>query len=104
MIRTVSGIQIRSTNFETVELLRTSFESWAGELSDSRGHPVHFSLVDLYFEAHPDPAERAFLRTLPTNFALRAQDVARLSKAGRELLRRSPPLREALAQIAELPD
>jgi hypothetical protein len=104
MIRIVSGIQIRSSNFETVELVRNSFEGWASELSKSRGHPVHFGLVDLYFEAHPDPEERAFLRNLPTNFALRAEDVIRLRAAGRELLRGSPLLREALEQVAALPD
>jgi len=104
MIRIVSGIQIRSSNFETIELVRTSFEGWASELTQSRGHPVHFGLVDLYFEAHPDPAERAFLRNLPTNFALRTEEVARLRAAGRELLRRSPMLREVLEEIAELPN
>jgi len=102
LIQIVSGIQIRSSNFETVELVRTNFEEWARELSRRRGHPVDFRLVDLNFGAHPDPSERAFLRNLPTSFALDAASVDRLRAAGRELLRKSPVFHEAIESMAKL--
>jgi len=103
LLRTVAGIQTRSTNFETLELMRSSFDGWARELSEKRGHPVDFRLVDLYFDALPDPAERSYLRNLPTSFVLDDEAVDRLRAAGRKLLRTSPAMREALERMAELP-
>ena len=103
LIQTVTGIQTRSSNFETIELVRSSFEGWAREISERRGHPVEFRLVDLYFDALRDPSERAYLRNLPTSFVLDDEAVDRLRAAGRELLRSSPLMHEALARIAELP-
>jgi NTE family protein len=102
MLATVSGIQIRTFNFETIELVRTSFGEWAEELSRRRGTPVDFELVDLYFHAHPSRRERAYLRNLPTSLGLSDEAVVRLRAAGRELLRRSPAFQRALAGMAAL--
>lgn len=103
LIRVVTGIQTRSTNFETLELVRSSFEKWVRELSARRGHPIGFHLIDLYFDALPDASERAYLRSLPTSFRLDREAVDRLRAAGRELLRTSPQMQEALHRISELP-
>jgi NTE family protein len=103
MLGAVSGIQIRSFNFETVELVRTSFEEWAAELSRQSGQPVAFQLVDLYFDGLADPAERAYLRNLPTSFRLPDEAIDRLRAAARELLRASPAFQEALASMRNLP-
>lgn len=103
LIQTVTGIQTRSFNFETIELVRSSFDRWTQELYEKRGHPVEFRLVDLYFDALTDPAERAYLRNLPTSFVLDDEAVDRLRAAGRELLRSSPPMQEALERIQALP-
>jgi len=103
LLRTVSGIQIRAANFETLELVRTSFQEWARDLSSRRGHPVEFRLVDLSFDGLSDPAERAYLRNLPTSFALDGEAVDRLRAAGRKLVRGSPVMHEAIARIAGLP-
>jgi NTE family protein len=72
-------------------------------LSEKRGHPVDFRLVDLYFDALPEAAERTYLKNLPTSLVLDDEAVDRLRAAGRKLLRTSPPLREALEGMAELP-
>jgi len=104
LIRTVTGIQTRSTNFETLELVRSNFETWARDLSERRGEPVEFRLVDLYFDEIPDPAERAYLNNLPTSFVLDEEAVNRLRTAGRTLLRNSPAFRDALAGMAHLPN
>ncbi len=103
LIRTVTGIQTRSSNFETIELVRSSFEGWARELSEKKGHPVEFRLVDIYFDALQDRAERAYLRNLPTSFVLDDEAVDRLRAAGRKLLGSSPLLKDAIARIQELP-
>lgn len=103
LLGTISGIQIRSFNFETIELVRTSFEQWAGEVAAETGEPIQFRLVDLYFDQLADPAERAFLRTLPTSFRLSDDAVGRLRAAARELLRDSPEFQEALAEMRRLP-
>jgi len=104
LIRTVTGIQTRSTNFETLELMRSSFEGWARDLSEKRGHAVDVQLVDLYFDALPDAAERTYLRNLPTSFVLEDEAVDRLRAAGRKLLRTSPAFQEALDRMAKLPE
>lgn len=103
LVGAVSGIQIRSFNFETIELVRTSFEQWAIELSRHQGTPVSFQLVDLYFDHLEDPAERAYLRNLPTSFRLSDEAVDRLRAAARELLRNSPEFQAALSHMASLP-
>lgn len=99
----VSGIQIRSFNFETVELVRTSFEQWSAELSRQRGEPIAFQLVDLYFDGLADPGERAYLRNLPTSFRLSDEAIDRLRAAAHELLQSSPEFREALEHMGSLP-
>ncbi|CAG0988031.1 hypothetical protein MYXO_02238 [Myxococcaceae bacterium] len=103
LIRTVAGIQTRSTNFETLELVRSSFEKWVRELSARRGHTIGFHLVDLYFDALPDAVERTYLRNLPTTFRLDREAIDRLRAAGRTLLRSSPQMQEALRRISDLP-
>lgn len=103
LVGAVSGIQIRSFNFETIELVRTSFQDWVAELSRQRGEPVGFQLVDLYFDELSDPAERAYLRNLPTSFRLDDEAVDRLRAAGRELVRTSPEFQEALRGMTSLP-
>jgi NTE family protein len=99
----VSGIQIRSFNFETLELVRSSFSDWARDLSRRSGEEVEFRLVDLSFDGLADPAERLFLRNLPTSFRLDDEAVDRLRAAARALLRDSPVMQEAIARISALP-
>jgi NTE family protein len=102
LIGTVSGIQIRSFNFETIELMRTSFDEWAQQLSERHGAPVEFRLVDLHFDRIGDPDLRRKLKNLPTSLSLDDEAVDRLRAAGRELLRSSPEFREALGRIRGL--
>lgn len=98
----ISGIQIRSFNFETIELVSTSFRDWAEALSAERGTPVGFHLVDLRFDAVQDRRERRYLRNLPTSLALDGESIDRLRAAARGLLRESPAFAEVLRAVEGL--
>lgn len=98
----ISGIQIRSFNFETIELVSTSFRDWARAFSTGRDTPIDFHLVDLRFGDVRDPEERRFLGSLPTSLALDDASIDRVRAAAREILQSSPAfarVREALASL-----
>ncbi len=98
MLSAAMGIQIKRFNFETIELVRGSFENWASELS-TEDHPVAFRLIEVSFDAVWDEEERRYFNNLPTNFHLEEEAVDRLREAGRRLLRGSPAFREVLDQL-----
>ena len=93
-----SGIQIRRFNFETLELVRTSFEGWADRIS-SPGHPFTFHMVEVSFSHVRDPDRRRFLHNLPTSFALDDEAVDELRGAARQVLRDSEDFREFLRKM-----
>lgn len=99
----ISGIQIRSFNFETIELVNGSFRDWATKLGAERGVPIGFQLIDLRFGDIHDPDERRFLANLPTNFALDDASIDRVRAAASELLRTSPAFAEVLRRLRALP-
>jgi NTE family protein len=93
-----SGIQIRRSNFETLQLLRGSFEQWAAEAS-TKERPLSFRMVEVGFEGIADDEERRHLNELPTSFSLDAEDVDLLRDVGRRLLRDSRDFQEALGRL-----
>jgi len=95
MLSASTGAQINRFNFETIELVRRGFNRWVGEMQGSNG-PPGFHLVEVSFDAVVDPEERAYLNALPTSLHLPDEDIDRLRRAGRRLLRESPSLRGAL--------
>ena len=101
LVGTASGIQIRSLNFEMIELVRSSFEQWARQLTQYHGEPVEFRLVDLHFDRVTNPELRRKLKNVPTSLSLPDEDVDLLRETGRELLRESPVFREAVERIRQ---
>jgi len=100
MVNAVSGVQIYSYNFETLELMRVSLKNWEGDLrQDGDGAEVHTYVADVAFEALDDPEERAYFNELPTSFTLDDEQVDRLIEAGRRLLRESPDFKRLLATL-----
>ena len=83
-----SGIQIRRFNFETLELVRTSFERWADQLSTPE-KPFSFHMVEVGFAQVRDPERRRRLNNLPTSFVLDDEAVDQLRAAAGEVLRSS---------------
>jgi NTE family protein len=103
LVGIISGIQIRSFNFETIELVSTSFRSWARALGRERGTPIGFHLVDLRFGDVRDPEERRFLGNLPTSLTLDDASIDRVRAAARELLKSSPAFAEVVRALQALP-
>jgi NTE family protein len=93
-----SGIQIRRFNFETLELVRSSFEHWAQRLSTPE-HPFRFHLAEISFARVRDPEQRRKLNNLPTSFRLDDEAVDGLREAARQLLRSSEEFQDFLAGL-----
>ena len=101
MITAVSGVQIYSYNFETLELLHESMKRFGEELSaDDVGQPVQTYITEIAFASVEDQKERAYLNALPTSFTLSNTQVDHLIDVGRRELRRSPEFQRLLADLA----
>jgi NTE family protein len=86
----VSGTQIYSYNFDTIELMRASLAQWAKTLPAAPdGGRLDTSLIVVDFDSLADPAEREFFHTVPTSLSLPDVTVDRLIAVGRKLLRES---------------
>jgi len=100
-----SGVPIDRYSFETVETMKDRAEIWkwrrellvaqqrlAGatkEEAERRVLNVTLHVLDVSFDAIPDPKERASFMDLPTSFALPAEDIDRLREVAGILLRQS---------------
>src|SRR5262245_26944115 len=101
-----SGVPIDRYSFETVELMkdRAEIHKWRRELLVARARlagmseaqaeasvpKISLEVLDVSFDAIPDPKERAYFLNLPTSFVLQAEEVDRLREVAGRLLRQSP--------------
>ena len=109
------GVPIDRYSYESLEHLRDTVERWnqARELEAMRarlfgkpgGDAVELKLyaIDVRFDAIADPAERDYLKALPTSFALPPEDVDRLRASAGRLLRESPAYRELVRDLGGAP-
>lgn len=97
ILEAVTSVQIDRYNFETLDLVRESFETWTRELS-APDKPMRFHLIPISFDDVRDNEERQFLHNLPTSFELQPDEVDRLRSSARHLLRLSPGFKAFLAQ------
>jgi len=100
-----SGLPIDRYSFETVETMkdRAEIEKWRRELLVAQARlagateaqaqasvpKIDLRVLDVSFDAIPDPKERAYFMNLPTSFALPAEDIDRLREIAGQLLRQS---------------
>jgi NTE family protein len=97
----VTGSEIYSYNFETLDLMHESLERWARELPpDARGRRAQAYMPEVAFEALPDASERDFFNGVPTSFTLPDETVDRLIAVGRRLLRDSPDFQRLVAALS----
>ena len=100
MIGSVSGVQIQSYNFETLELMRASMENWARELPpDAEGRTIQTHLIEVAFETLADEEEREFFNNVATSFVLDDETVDRLIEVGGRLLRENPGFVSLLSDL-----
>jgi len=98
LMNSVSGAQIRRYNFETMLLARDAVRKIANQMSRP-GNPVQGHFVEVSFDLIADPERRRHLKTLPTSFVLKDEEVDDLREAGRQLLRDSPEFQRLVGQL-----
>src|SRR5690606_14979185 len=88
--------------WDTIRELRESGALRAGR--DAKGQQIDVPDIDLYaidvsFDAHPDPKERAFLSETPTSWVLSREQVERLRAAPAAILRSSSEFAHLLEDL-----
>jgi NTE family protein len=111
MLNSYSSIAITRYNFETVMLLRESFNSWTKEVQENRcgDQPVstepgacgdiQFYLIEVKFDALTDEAERTYFKQLPTSFKLAPEEVDKLREVAGRLLNESKQFQKFLQDM-----
>jgi len=64
---------------------------------------VTLEVLDVSFDAIPDPKERAYFMNLPTSFVLPPEEVDRLRDVAGRLLRQSPEYESILRELGGTP-
>ena len=114
-----SGVPIERYSFETVETMKDIAEiwKWRRELLVDRARlagkteaqaeasvpKVSLEVLDVSFEAIPDPKERAYFMNLPTSFVLPAEDIDRLREVAGRLLRQSAEYQSVVRELGGTP-
>jgi NTE family protein len=97
-ITSVTDVQLNRYNVATLQLMRNSVVRWADALSTpERQVSPHF--IQLSFRDVPEPKLRLFFNQVPTSFDLSDEQVDKLIKAGRELLRWNPEFQRLLTEL-----
>jgi NTE family protein len=92
-----TSVPLSRYSFETVALMKNRLEEWERQSyeaecgatmqsAESGCKGVDFHFVEVNFSGHPDPAERDYLKRLPTSFVLTDEAVDRLIAAGGRIL------------------
>ncbi len=111
MLGSYSSIAITRYNYETVMLLRESFERWTREVQEGRCSggqistgpggcgDIKFYLIEVKFDALTDEKEREYYMSLPTSFHLSEEVVDKLRQKAGEILRSSPDFQELMLDL-----
>jgi NTE family protein len=110
-------VPLQRYSFETVALMKDRLEEWqrqsyaaacgadagsgrgaAEKSADTECKGVDFHFIEVNFSEHPDPAERDYLKRLPTSFVLTDEAVDRLIAAGRLVLRNNAEYQRLLSE------
>lgn len=111
MLSSYSSIAITRYNFETVMLLRESFNRWTKEVQKNRcaSQPIStepgacgdikFYLVEVKFDALKDESERKYFKRLPTSFKLSDEVVDELREVAGRILNDSEEYQRFLSDL-----
>ena len=114
-----SGVPIDRYSFETVETMKDMAEIWkwrrellvdrarlAGATeaqAEAKVPKITLQVIDVSFDAIPDPKERVYFMNLPTSFVLPAEDVDRLREVAGRLLRQSAEYESVVRELGGTP-
>jgi len=114
-----SGVPIERYSFETVEMMKDMAEIWkwrrellveqarrAGATeaqAEAKVPKVTLEVLDVSFEAIPDPKERDYFMNLPTSFVLPPEDVDRLREVAGRLMRQSAEYESIVRELGGTP-
>ena len=98
MIDATTDVQLHRYNTATIEQVQLRMQDWTKELVDA-GHSVRARLITVALDDVADPALRARLNAIPTDFTLPPDDVDALIAAGRALLRANPEYQALLRDL-----
>ena len=101
VLGSVSAVQIGRYSLDTMEIVRTAYEKWTGELT-AAGHPVSFHFIEVNFAGVENEEDRSKLFEIGTSFSLPDEEVDLLISSGRKVLRQSTELKEFLAENKKL--
>ena len=87
-IGAISSDQIGRYNYDTLDIVRYSFEFWTNKVSTPQ-RPVSFDFVEVSFNVVRDEDQRQALNNIGTNFHLDDDEVNLLIEAAGEVLRES---------------
>ena len=110
-----SGVPIERYSYETIETMKDIAEIWnwrrelqvaearlagATEAQAEASVPkVTLEVIDISFDAIPDPTERAYFMNLPTSFVLPDKDIDRLVEVAGQLMRQSAEYKSIVRDI-----
>ncbi len=87
-IGAISSDQISRYNYDTLDIVRYSFDHWTKQASTPQ-RPVSFDFVEVSFNVVHDADQRQALNDIGTNFDLKDDEVDLLIKAADDVLRGS---------------
>jgi len=111
MVDSYSSVSISRYNFETLMLLRESFDKWKEEIQTNRCSPgpvftepgscgdIEFYMVEVKFDALPDESERSYFKRLPTSFVLKPEEIDKLRDVAHRVLVQSPDFQQLLKDL-----
>ncbi|MGB5423369.1 MAG: patatin-like phospholipase family protein [Desulfobacterales bacterium] len=97
-IGAISSDQIGRYNYDTLDIVRYSFEYWTKQASTPQ-RPVSFDFVEVSFNQVHDENQRQALNNIGTNFELDDDEVDLLIKSAGEVLRGDPEFRIFLERL-----
>ena len=94
----MSSAQLYRYNVATVELLKNKLQQWAQQLSTPQ-HLVKPYFIKFGFKDLQSDQQKEFFNKIPTSFSLSPEQVNRLIKAGRQLIRGNVNYQRLLVDI-----
>ena len=85
-VSAMSNVQLHRYNVATSELLKSKLQQWAEQIS-SPEHRVEPYFIKFGFKDLPSPQQQTYFNKIPTSFSLSKEQVNKLIKVGRQLIR-----------------